>query len=323
MLYNIILTMEGDKIISLLNTEGYFLFKNVIPKTEIEFAKKNIKGTKIKYGNLLKFIDTNMLPVVNKKLDWKLINTKYRISNNNNSSDATGLHRDIQLHKEKHIPIFTCLSYLDEEIMELIPGSHSKPVIEAHNLLKYYNKRIRLRIKPGDILLFNASMIHRGIFYKNNNPNRRLIQLFDCIPKELFRRIQPRILHLPCLDKCSSSFSGLIKYISKMEFLISIVIFINYLNVARGYGTNYNFVSKEYLGLSTEANQDRLEPKYNKDIWEDSNLYITRGDLVNNPKDKISYYFFYSQLLNSILFTIYIIVFIVIVIYLLKLSFSS
>jgi len=43
--------------------------------------------------------------------------------------------------------------------------------------------------------------------------------------------------------------------------------------------------------LSTEANQDRLEPKYNKDIWEDSNLYITRRDLVNNPKDKISYYF--------------------------------
>lgn len=232
-----------------------------------------------------------MLPVVNKKLDWKLINTKYRISNNNNSSDATGLHRDIQLHKEKHIPIFTFLSYLDEAIMELIPGSHSKPVIEAHNLLKYYNKRIRLRIKPGDILLFNASMIHRGIFYKNNNPNRRLIQLFDCIPKELFGRIHPKILHLPCLDKCSSSFSGLMKYISKMEFLISIVIFINYLNVARGYGKNYNFVSKEYLGLSTEANQDRLEPKYNKDIWEDSNLYITRRDLVNNPKDKISYYF--------------------------------
>jgi hypothetical protein len=40
MLYNIMRIMEGDKIISLLNIEGYFLFKNFIPKTEIEFAKK-------------------------------------------------------------------------------------------------------------------------------------------------------------------------------------------------------------------------------------------------------------------------------------------
>ena len=50
---------------------------------------------------------------------------KYRVSNSNNSSDAGAFHRDIHTYNETQ-PIYTCLAYLDESMLEIIPKSHKQ-----------------------------------------------------------------------------------------------------------------------------------------------------------------------------------------------------
>jgi len=61
---------------------------------------------------------------------------KYRVSNNNKSSDAGSFHRD--LHSYAGVPeIYTCLTYLDESIMEIIVGSHKKVSIPIFETIKY------------------------------------------------------------------------------------------------------------------------------------------------------------------------------------------
>ena len=70
--------------------------------------------------------------------------------------------------------------------MQLIPTSHHKThgsvIHAAHDL----NNVITVDIEPGDLLLFNASLMHRGIFF-NTEDNRRLIQFFEVYPnKETF-----------------------------------------------------------------------------------------------------------------------------------------
>jgi len=251
-----------------------------------------------------------MINNVNNILDWDLEMIKYRVSNNNNSSDASGLHRDLQIQPggNPKVGIYTCLSYLDSSIMELIPYSHKEPIINILSIIKYFNNKIRIKMNPGDILLFHASLIHRGIFYKNQK-NRRLIQLFDCIRKKKYNTLAPQILHQPCIIYCSKNTSNLFQIISKNKLFIEIANFVSYLNVASGYGSKYNYLKlfnlDKYNYLASEANQPRLEPKYNG--YEKGNLYIIKKKLKDNKKKDINNLRFFSHYLNNIIIIIIII----------------
>ena len=64
------------------------------------------------------------------------------------------------------MPIYTCLTYLDKAVMELIPTSHNHTVIEFGELMKFYNSRIKIILNPGDVLLINSSILHRNILQK-------------------------------------------------------------------------------------------------------------------------------------------------------------
>jgi hypothetical protein len=80
------------------------------------------------YTKMESFIKSDLLDIVNKNLNWDIIYTKFRVSNNNNSVDASAFHRDIfainNKALNKKVPIFTILTYLDKTTMEIIPKSH-------------------------------------------------------------------------------------------------------------------------------------------------------------------------------------------------------
>ena len=73
-------------------------------------------------------------------------------------------------------------------------------------------------MNPGDLLLFNASLLHRGIFYKTKSKNRRLIQLFDCVSLRDMKKYEESILHIPCRNECSSLISNSLIKINKNKF---------------------------------------------------------------------------------------------------------
>lgn len=138
----------------LLNN-GYYIFRNIINKEDIQFAKNNIVGNKVNYTNINKFINKSMLHTVNKELNWNMQCVKYRVSNNNNSKDAGAIHRDvIYFNVNKIYPVFTCLSYLDNTTMELYPNSYYYNNMCLSSAIKNYNKSIKVKINEGDILLF-------------------------------------------------------------------------------------------------------------------------------------------------------------------------
>ena len=99
-----------------------------------------------------------------------------------------GLFIEIYILIIKHSPIYTCLAYLDmKSILEIIPNSHKN--LCHLDFYKSFKSKIQLRLRPGDVLLFNSVTLHRGIFYKNNTNNRRLIQLFACVSVKNIKRI--------------------------------------------------------------------------------------------------------------------------------------
>ena len=198
-----------------LNKKGYLILRNVIPKDRINFARQNITD-KVNYKRIKPFLDNDMIGTINKELNMNLVCTKYRISNNNNSSDA-GNFRDLQSYVPNELPkVFTCLTYLDNSIMELLENSHTNikiPYTDIYSFTKTNKKENMLN--PGDILIFYATTIHRGIFYKNKTNNRRLIQLFDCVEKRDFKKYQQSILHIPCKPNCYSAYAKFLIDINK------------------------------------------------------------------------------------------------------------
>jgi hypothetical protein len=80
------------------------------------------------------------------------------------------------------MPIYTCLEYFDKATLEIIPGSHKRTKHTTTNIL--HKKRIKLIIVPGDILVFNANLYHRGVFYEKGIQSRKLLQVFDVYPNK-------------------------------------------------------------------------------------------------------------------------------------------
>ena len=191
-----------------LKKNGFVLLKNIIPQDTITTMRNQISKTHVNYSKTHAYTKL-LMEYAGKHMGTSMVCTKYRVSNNNNSTDAASFHRDLQIHNQelinKHVPnVFTILSYLDETVMQLIPESHKKNALSLLSSMKQYNTHIQLNIEPGDLLIFYATTIHRGIFYKQQN-NRRLIQCFDCIPANEVDCLSKQILHLPCYPYCNKT----------------------------------------------------------------------------------------------------------------------
>ena len=90
------------------------------------------------------YIDDVMLPAVAKATGMRLQNTKYRVSNNNNSTDAGSYHRDLQVHDKVRTPNVYTVSYLDPGVMQLIPKSYQSPHMGYPEAVKALGSSVRL-----------------------------------------------------------------------------------------------------------------------------------------------------------------------------------
>jgi len=160
--------------------DGYLLIPQVF--TDHELHCSFLHGDKVDYPATKQFIDQVFMEKVKQHTgmtDPKYV--KFRLSNNNNSTDASTFHGDIYNHTSSELlPIYTCLCYFDDAQLEVIPGSH-----RYHNRgwsLSSYQKRIVLNIKRGDLLVFHANLHHRGIGFGEGN--RRLLQVFEVFPDQ-------------------------------------------------------------------------------------------------------------------------------------------
>lgn len=307
-----------------LNENGFLVIRNVLNDEDIKYGQNCFKGTKVNYTKIDKFINESIINNFNRILNKNLINTKYRVSNQNNSVDAGAFHRDIHnytnIHDKNPLKIYTCLCYLDTAHMELIPKSHKNSHMSFLYAKKFYNNKIELIINPGDLLIFNANTIHRGIFYKTkHNKNRRLIQCFDCINENIFDKLNSQTLHIPCGPFCNNTHATAISKINKNKFFSNIINKINYYNIACGYGYPFGLNNKisnngKYLYISPESNQERLKPIGNS--WEKGNVYIIKKKTNDIQKEKFYMYKIYSYYLGLILYTIlYIILLILLVLF--------
>jgi hypothetical protein len=230
--------------------------------------------------------------------DWNIVHTKYRVSNNNNS-DAGAFHRDV-VCMGPWIPALTCLTYFDSTVMELIPGSHHKIGVTYKEALSMFYKRVSIYVEPGDILIFYATILHRGIFTRGQK-QRRLVQVFDCFFDPVQEaKYYSSLIHITGKPSAHNSFL----VINKSPILKDVNNFYGFLNAARGYGSNRNlsfegrqtFCSEGFCGrvtvipntmqpinqyiLNTENNYEHydLNPCYrSKWRWE---LY-TKGLLIH------------------------------------------
>lgn len=295
-----------------LQKDGYLLMRNVIPKNRIQYAQEQVSD-EVFYGNLNIFFRDDMLGTVNRKLGLELVHQKYRVSNSSNSSDAGSFHRDLQSYEPNSIPsVFTCLTYLDDAMMELIPETHKHTHISFYNVFSKLNTRKTIKVKPGDILLFHASILHRGIFYETKSINRRLIQLFDCVNRKQLPFYRNSILHIPCRNNCSSFVSQSLMSLHNMYVISECINLIGYFSASKGYGYPYYALpyitsDKHIKYLSTESNRGRLQPTGKG--FEKQNLYVVNVDNIKNiEEDKRDVYLIFTFIIDILLFIIILIV---------------
>ena len=311
-----------------LKEQGYLIFKGVIDKKSINYARNQINdNNKVNYYKIKPFIDLEMISKVNSLTNMDLDYIKYRVSNSNNS-DAGAFHRDIHTYNKTQ-PIYTCLAYLDESILEIIPNSHKKLCIPYLDFYKSFKSKIQLRLRPGDVLLFNSSLIHRGIFYKNNTNNRRLIQLFNCVSVKNIKEFEKSILHIPCRDKCNSSISNFLIKINKKKISSNLLNKIALLPSFRGYGYRCNTVhfirhkDKEIKYISTDSETSRPTKNIYDNKFHKSNTYnMNKYRYKDIDENRRKLYKFFTFDIEYIIFFLLLIVICVILYLLIKISFK-
>lgn len=263
-----------------LDRKGYFIFRNALNPLEIERGKSCVEGDRVLYSSMADFIQAKMACKLNEIMGWDSEYVKFRVSDDNNSSDASTFHRDILCHnpQKETYPVYTLLLYLDRAVMEIIPTSHKNPVADYKDALKIYRLKEKLILNPGDFLLFHSIILHRGIF-TGKALHRRLIQVFEIYPtKDQYEVHAPKFLHIPVVE---SGLSKLMIAVSKIKPLITALNIFGYLNAVTGYGyyskplEKYNL--SEFKYLSNEGLQERIKVEPNQ--WQDINKYVLQKNV--------------------------------------------
>ena len=305
-----------------LEENGYIIFRDVIDEKSINYARNQV-NSKVNYYKIKQFIDLVMMKNINRLTNMDLDYIKYRVSNSNNSSDAGAFHRDIHTYNETQ-PIYTCLAYLDESMLEIIPKSHKQLCISYLNFNKCFKSKLQVKMRPGDLLLFNASLLHRGIFYNNNTKNRRLIQLFDCVSVKNMKEFEKSILHVPCRNKCSSLIANFLIKINKKKNTSNLANKIALLSSFRGYGYRYNSIKfirgndKDIKHISTESERDRPKENVYDNKFHESNTYnmnkYNHKDIIEEKRSIYNFMTFGIEnvivllILAAIILTLYLVI---------------
>jgi hypothetical protein len=260
-----------------LENQGYLIFRNAVNPNELNYGLSCFSpDKKIDYHNMKIYIENIMLRVLDNKLNWKSDYIKYRVSDKNNSADASTFHRDVISQSHHRLPVFTCLSYLNPTVMELIPGSHKNTSIPLSELYSTYGTRKIIEVNPSDILVFYSTILHRGIFFKEQNKEtRKVIQVFEVFPStQLLLQHKDKLLHIAG----KQTFTRFIEPISNYSSTIYLVNLLGYINSASGYGKlPERYTGKDCLYLSSEGlcSRETVDPNLK---WQTQNKYIIKYD---------------------------------------------
>lgn len=276
---------------------GYIVYKKKLSKDEQKLAVSCIdsESNVVDYNILKKFIDNYFLP----KIPFSNpVYVKARLSNNNNSIDASVLHSDVyNFTCEKEIPTYTALCYFDKAQLELIPGSHLKP---RESFIELNNKRIILDLEPGDIVLINAAIMHRGINFTKEG-DRRVLQVFEIFPtQEIYNENVGKLL---TVDTSNTNSKNLLYYVAQIKWLIEIINFI-------GFYLSYNNLKYKLFGMDLPPWQKKeryitYEPGgrvyYREGLLDKININVVFKDT-----EIVKYSHFYLWIMLFILFCIFI-----------------
>ena len=276
---------DSSELINELGQKGYFILRNILNVSEIEQGKSCIKDNTVLYTSMIDFVQNIMIAKVNKVMGWSCEYVKFRVSDNNNSSDASAFHRDIicqNPHKEIY-PVYTLLSYLDRTVMEIIPTSQACPVGSYSDSVKTYQLKEQITMNPGDLMLFGSTILHRGIF-TDRLPHRRLIQVFEIFPnKNQYDMYAHKFLHIP---SPRPKLSNLSIFMSKFKPSAIILNIYGYLNALTGYGHHMKPLEKynlsDFTYLASEGLQGRISVEPNK--WQTINKYVLNKSVSDFPE---------------------------------------
>lgn len=310
-----------------LQGNGFIVFRNALSNAEVESGMRciNVQDATVNYACIEHFIRMSMMSKVGTLLGLStpIDFIKYRVSDNNNSADAAGFHRDLiwkssgGAWQDIFMPCFTCLTYFDTTVLELIPGSHLRNY-SLHETADVYRQLLRVEMRPGDILLFYSSLLHRGVFTEGIL-HRRLIQVFEVfLNPRLMHAFSPLILHVPGDETFSD---WMVKATKKPGVLVNIINAYGYLNAATGYGSPQHIDrctrGIKCMFLSSEGLRGRLIVQ--PDTWQPINKYILNPvvpafDLPKSCMGVYRYYVFHRQYYAySIIIAFYVIVVIILV----------
>lgn len=248
-----------------LESRGFLVLRGAVPPAKVQEAMDTIdvEAQTMNYERMRAFIEGNMMETLRRELKWENPSfAKYRVSDRSNAADASTFHRDCfpQAEDALDASIYTCLMYMDRTVMELVPGTHRAAVMSPLQALTAYHKAERIEMRPGDVLIFHAFLLHRGIFTEKL-PHRRLIQVFEVFPDDRARQIEEqRLLHWP--SQYASSASAVAIWASQWSVVITPINWVGYMNAATGYGFRRRPLEKVGLGtysiLSSEGLRSRL-----------------------------------------------------------------
>tara|TARA_Y200000002_G_scaffold325255_1_gene287264 strand:- start:304 stop:1221 length:918 start_codon:yes stop_codon:yes gene_type:complete len=288
-----------------LRNDGFILIENIKYKKEFNQSLNSFYfNNSINYNKLKNFIDEQYYPVIKNILNHKdkIHYSKFRFSNNNNSTDASTFHGDIyNFSNENIINVYTFLYYFDDAYLEIIPESHRKDYLIKNNSHSSFKNIKKIFIKSGTFVIFHANIHHRGVNF--NKGNRRLLQIFDvCLNTNDYKKYLPKLIIVKTYD------SYFVKYLTKYfknfftnndnKSLIYLHYFLVYYNIQYKIGL--------MIDLSPNEKKNKLvsyEPgsriNYNQCNIKDTNVNI----ICDNNRNHCGpgYFYFYCYIIYWII----------------------
>lgn len=260
-----------------LASEGYVIVRGCVPEETVRTFRENVGKTEVNYKNMSPVV-YDVKTCLRDQFGWDPVMTKYRVSNHENKIDASFLHNDVKNLSRTNTPIpcHTVLLYGDEGKLQLIPRSHGKTHISLAHATYDLTNIITVDIHPGDLLVFNASIMHRGIFF-DTEAHRRLMQIFEVYPNlETFKKFAPMV------DTSYVNTSGTLETLQNINRRTSTQPMINEItNIVMYY--NYRLGNQPQFNKIPDAYRSRFasnETKPRLESLDDTtmNLYVAMTD---------------------------------------------
>ena len=253
-----------------LARHGYLHLPGMLDEREVVEASSCFVGPSVRYAALSGWIRDTLLPTAGAAVGWVApVCTKWRASNNNNSTDAAAMHRDLipQAGATCAPAVCTVLCYLDGGVLEVVAGSHRRLKQSLPEALASAASTTKVAVCRGDIVIISSLLLHRGVFVGAPS-ERRLVQVFEVYPSEAaYWSAAPLVRHVPAPG--SGIAAGMFAAASRVPGIVDVLNLFGYLNAAMGYGS-FQYGPDTFF-LSSEAAQRRVSAQA---TLAENNLYV-------------------------------------------------